>query len=93
MHANMTEEHKATMKRLMVLTPTNIHLLSDVSYSKRLDFESLWSKHGPTAARYFLFPSLWHGKLHIYDEHEERRSDTRDSTTEIPTTYFTKRRD
>ena len=89
MHANMTDEHKAAMKQLMKLTPTNIHLLSDVAYSTRLDFEALWSKHGPTAARYFLFPSLWHDKLHIYDEHEERRSDSRDGTDPVPATYFT----
>jgi hypothetical protein len=89
MHANMTDEHKAAFKRLMLLTPTNIHLLSDVTYSDRLDFEALWSKHGPTAARYFLFPSLWYGKLHIYDEHEERRSDTRDSADQVQAAYFT----
>ena len=71
MHANMTPEHKAAFRRLMKLTPTNIHLLSNVKYGKRIDFESLWSTHGPTAARYYLFPSLWNGELIIKDEENE----------------------
>ena len=68
MHANMTAEHKAAFKELMRLTPTNIHLLSNVNYSQRIDFESLWFRHGPNAARFFLFPSYWNGKLMLKED-------------------------
>ena len=79
MHANMTDEHRAAMRRLMKLNPTNVHLLTDIKLGQRMDFESLWSRHGPTAARYYLFPSLWEGRLTIHDgQDDERRSDPRD---------------
>ena len=83
----MTDEHKAAFRRLLVLTPTNIHLLTEgLQYSWRLDFESLWSRHGPTAARYFLFPKLWYGQLHIKDEQNDAgQSELRESSAEVRT--------
>ena len=70
MHANMTDEHRTVFRKLMKLNPTNIHLISNVTYGARLDFESLWSKHGPTAARFYLFPQAWNGTLKVKGDEE-----------------------
>lgn len=84
MHNNMTEEHKAAFRRLEALKPTNIHLLTNVSYGQRIDFESLWSRHGATAARYYLFPALWKGELHIKDGQDDQgRGDAPDCTDAV----------
>lgn len=70
MHANMTAEHRAAFTRLLPLTPTNVHLKTNATYGQRADFETIWFNHSPTAARYYLFTSLWNGELSIYDEHD-----------------------
>ena len=51
-----------TLKRV---TPTNVHLITNIRHSKRLDFESLWLRHGPQAARYSLLPDYVAGKLEV----------------------------
>ncbi len=79
----MTEEHKAAYKRLLPLTPTNIQLKTNATYGQRADFETIWFNHSPTAARYYLFTSLWNGTLSVYDEHDGRSYETDDGGDEV----------
>ena len=61
----MDERVKAELEQLQLLNPTNLHLLTNATYSERITFESLWSHHGPMAARYSLLPALHEGKLQL----------------------------
>ena len=59
----MTPEAQAALDFLSTLTPTNIQLKTDASLNHRLDFESLWNKHGPQAARYGILASYMEGEI------------------------------
>ena len=59
----MTPEAQAALDFLATLTPTNIHLKTDATLSHRLDFESLWNKHGPQAARYGILSRYMEGQI------------------------------
>ena len=59
----MTPEAQAALDFLSTLTPTNIQLKTDASLSHRLDFESLWNKHGPQAARYGILARYMEGEI------------------------------
>ena len=50
----MTNEAKEALEFLNTVTPVNIHLILDTNLSQRMDFESIWYKHGPQAARYSI---------------------------------------
>ncbi len=83
MHANMNAEHRAAYTRLLPLTPTNIHQKTDCTYAQHADFETIWFNHSPTAARYYLFASLWKGELAIYDGHDGQSYEDGDGRDEI----------
>ena len=83
MHDKMTAEHKAAFTRLLPLTPTNIHRKTNCTFGQHADFETIWFKHSPTAARYYLFTSLWNGKLDIYDEHDGEPYPGENSSDEV----------
>jgi len=59
----MTPEAQAALDFLSTLTPTNLHLKTDATLSHRLDFESLWNKHGPQAARYGILARYMEGQI------------------------------
>jgi hypothetical protein len=59
----MTPEAQTALDFLFTLTPTNIHLKTDVSQGQRIDFESLWNRHGPRAARYSLLARYMNGTI------------------------------
>ena len=59
----MTPEAQAALDFLATLTPTNIQLKTDATVSHRMDFESLWNKHGPQAARYGLLAQYMNGDI------------------------------
>ena len=59
----MTPEVQAALEALNELNPTNIHLKTDVDYGTRLDFESMWNRHGPQAARYSLLARYLDGMI------------------------------
>ena len=59
----MTPEAKAALDFLSTLTPTNIHQKTNATLNHRLDFESLWNKHGPQAARYGLLARYMDGQI------------------------------
>ena len=61
----MKPEVKEALEVLNKVTPTNIHLITNIRHSRRLDFESLWLRHGPQAARYYLLPQYWEGELEV----------------------------
>jgi hypothetical protein len=66
-----TEMKPEVQKALAVLdtiTPNNLHLRTNASYSQRVDFESLWFNHSAQSARYTLLPFYWEGSLIIVDE-------------------------
>ena len=59
----MTPEAQAALDFLATITPTNIHLKTDATLGHRLDFESLWNKHGPQAARYGILARYMDGEI------------------------------
>jgi hypothetical protein len=59
----MTQEVKDALNFLSTLTPVNIHIKTNATLNHRLDFESLWNKHGPQAARYGLLARYMEGKI------------------------------
>lgn len=63
LHPEMTE----ILEFLMEVTPLNIHLKASPSYGQRVNFESIWYRHGPMAARYFLLPDLYYRRLRRRD--------------------------
>ena len=64
-----TPEHQAkvaeALKALNTITPVNLHLKTNADYAQRENFHSLWFNHTPQAARYYLLPPFWEGKLFI----------------------------
>jgi long-subunit acyl-CoA synthetase (AMP-forming) len=64
-----TLEHQAkvaeALKALDTVTPVNLHLKTNADYTQRENFHSIWFNHTPQAARYYLLPSFWAGKLFI----------------------------
>ena len=83
MHDKMNAEHRACFERLLPLTPTNIKLKTNVTYGQHADFETIWFKHSPTAARYYLFTSLWKGNLSVYDDHDGQLYGCSDSANAV----------
>ena len=83
MHANMNAEHRAAFERLLSLTPTNIHRKTNCTFGQHADFETIWFNQSPTAARYYLFTSLWKGELAIYDGHDGQSYEDGDGRDEI----------
>ena len=86
------QQVKDAMARLSTLTPLNIHLKTNADFNVRVGFESLWSGHGPQAARYLLLPFYWEalygGQPEYYTKHqfffnEDLKDDVRDSPAEI----------
>lgn len=61
----MSIEVTQILQVLQTITPTNIHLRTNVKYGHRVDFESIWNHHGPMAARYYLLPLAVNGTLAI----------------------------
>ena len=59
----MTPEVTEALAFLSSVTPTNIHHKTDATLSHRLDFESLWNKHGPQAARYGILARYMEGQI------------------------------
>lgn len=57
----MTPEVQQALDFLETLTPINIHIKTDATLSHRMDFESLWNKHGAAAARLGLLPKYMNG--------------------------------
>lgn len=57
----MTNEAKEALEFLNTITPENIHLNLHTSVGQRMDFESIWFKHGPQAARYSLLARYMNG--------------------------------
>ena len=59
----MTPEEQAALDAVNQLTPTNIQLKTDANYSIRVDFESVWNRHGPQAARYSILARYLEGVI------------------------------
>lgn len=59
----MTPEAQAALDAVNKLTPTNIQLKTDADFNTRLDFESMWNRHGPQAARYSILASYLDGVI------------------------------
>ena len=59
----MTPEAQAALDAVNQLTPTNIQLKTDANYSIRVDFESVWNRHGPQAARYSILARYLEGAI------------------------------
>jgi len=64
----MKPEVQAALAVLDTITPNNLHLRSNATYSQRVNFESLWFNHSAQSARYTLLPYYWNGSLIIVDE-------------------------
>jgi len=56
-------EVKEALTFLETLTPDDIHLKTNATLSQIMDFQSIWWRHTPSAARYYLLPSYWEGTL------------------------------
>ncbi len=69
MTSEQTPEHQAkvaeALKALDTVTPVNLHLKTNADYTQRENFHSIWFNHTPQAARFYLLPPLWEGKLFI----------------------------
>lgn len=59
----MTPEVQDALDFLKTITPTTIQLKTDATLSQRMDFESVWTKHGPQAARYSLLARYMNGTI------------------------------
>jgi len=59
----MTPEAQAALDAVNQLTPTNIQLKTDAGYNIRVDFESVWNRHGPQAARYSILARYLEGVI------------------------------
>ena len=59
----MKPEVKEALDFLNQLTPTTIQLKTNATLSQRMDFESVWNKHGPQAARYALLARYMRGSI------------------------------
>ena len=56
-------EVKEALAFLDTLTPDDIHLKTNATLGQIMDFQSIWWRHTPSAARYYLLPSYWEGTL------------------------------
>ncbi len=56
-------EVKEALAFLETLTPDDIHLKTNATLSQIMDFQSIWWRHTPSAARYYLLPAYWEGTL------------------------------
>ena len=56
-------EVKEALTFLETLTPDDIHLKTNATLSQIMDFQSIWWRQTPSAARYYLLPSYWEGTL------------------------------
>ena len=83
---------KDALERLSTLTPLNLHLKTNADFNVTTDFESVWSRHGPQAARYLLLPFYWEGRYGGQPEHytkhkfyfnEDLKDDVRDSPATV----------
>ena len=59
----MTPEVRQALDFLETVSPINIHIKTNATLSHRMDFESLWNKHGPAAARLCLLPKYIDGLI------------------------------
>ncbi len=59
----MTPEVQEALDFLNTLTPVNIQIKTDATENYRMDFESLWNRHGPQAARFSLLPRYMKGAI------------------------------
>ena len=59
----MTPEAQAALEAVNQLTPINIQLKTDADYNIRVDFESVWNRHGPQAARYSILARYLEGVI------------------------------
>ncbi len=64
----MKPEVQQALAVLDTISPDNLHLRTNASYSQRVDFESLWFNHSAQSARYYLLPSYWNQTLLVIDE-------------------------
>lgn len=90
-HANPQVEE--ALAKLREVTPLNLHMKTDANFRLKTDFESVWSNHGPQAARYLLLPYYWAGKyggqpakyqsnpLHFTDDLRQHPTDNDDGNT------------
>ena len=72
--SEMKPEVQAALAVLDTITPNNLHLRSNATYSQRVNFESLWFNHSAQSARYSLLPYYWKGSLLIVDEPQPANS-------------------
>lgn len=59
----MEPKVEEALKRLRTLTPDNLHQKTDAGYSQIVDFQAIWWRHTPSAARYYLLHHYWTGQL------------------------------
>ena len=72
--SEMKPEVQAALSVLDTITPNNLHLRTNATYSQRVNFESLWFNHSAQSARYSLFPYYWKGSLLIVNEPQAANS-------------------
>ncbi len=56
-------EVKEALAFLDTLGPDDIHLKTNASLSQIMDFQAIWWRHTPSAARFSLLPAYWEGTL------------------------------
>ena len=61
----MTMDIDSAMAILKTINPGNIHIRTNATNSQRDDFQDLWSRHTPSAARIFLLPNVLDGSVVI----------------------------
>lgn len=59
----MKPEVKEALNFLNTITPINIQLKTNATLSHRMDFESVWNRHGATAARLCLLTRFMDGSF------------------------------
>jgi len=61
----MDDKAKRALEIVMGINPFNIRSRTDATLSTQMAFENVWSCHGAMAARYYLLPSVYYGKLMV----------------------------
>ena len=61
----MTMDIQSAIEILKTINPGNIHIRTNATDSQRDDFQGLWSRHTPSAARIFLLPNVLDGSIVI----------------------------
>jgi len=64
----MDEQVKEALNKLRKLNPDNLHLKTSANYSQIVDFQAIWWRHTPQAARYYLLHHYWTGTLTFKDD-------------------------